>query len=205
MTVARPFHLGMSGLFAAGFSTMLTLAGEPRDPKSPPTEKQVVARVKIPDPPASLLDANAKPIDLPTSLKLAGVENPEILLAQQRVVEAVALRQLAAVQFLPNINVGTNYDSHNGNLQQSNGNILSVNRSALYAGLGSVAIAAGTVNIPGVLFQGNVSENVFGYLVARQLVRSGNLIVLPSEMTCCFAWRRPTWTCSTPRAVVPSL
>src|ERR1700722_17575447 len=170
MKIMRPFPLAVSVLFAAGLSTMLTLAGEPQEQKSPPNKKPA-AKVTIPDPPASLLGADAKPINLPTSLKLAGVENPEIQLAQQRVVEAVALRQLAAVQFLPNINVGSNYDSHNGNLQQSNGNILNVNRSALYAGLGSEAIAAGPVNIPGVLFQGNVSDNVFGYLASRQRVR----------------------------------
>src|SRR5688500_9177430 len=49
-----------------------------------------------------------QPIDLVTALRLAGVENPEIQIAQQRVVEAVALRQLAAAQFLPTINAGLN-------------------------------------------------------------------------------------------------
>ncbi len=170
MKTGRLIRLGASGLIAAGLSTSLLWAGEPQEKQSSTTPKRV-ARVTIPDPPASILDANAQPITLPTSLKLAGADNPEILKSQQRVVEAVAVRQLAAVQFLPNLNAGTNFDSHNGNLQQSSGNILSVNRSALYAGLGSEAIAAGTVNIPGVLFQGNVSENVFGYLVAKQLVR----------------------------------
>jgi hypothetical protein len=29
MTIMRPFNLSMSGLFAAGLSTMLTLAAEP--------------------------------------------------------------------------------------------------------------------------------------------------------------------------------
>src|SRR5262249_39799214 len=86
----------------------------------------------------------------------------------QRVVEAVALRQLAAAQFLPTLNTGTNYDSHTGVLQQSNGNILSVNRSAVYVGAGANAVAAGTVNIPGVFLTGNVAEGVYGNLVARQ-------------------------------------
>ena len=81
------------------------------------------------------------------------------------------MRQLAAAYFLPSINPGMNYDTHSGVLQQSNGNILSVNRSALYAGLGTFAVAAGTVNIPGLLLQGNVSETIFGILVAKQLVR----------------------------------
>jgi outer membrane protein TolC len=111
------------------------------------------------------------PIDLNTALRLAGVQNPELLLARQRVVEAVALRQLAAAQILPTLNSGMNYDTHTGALQQSNGNILTVNRSAIYVGSGSNAVAAGTVNIPGVVLSGNVAEGLFGFLISRQLVR----------------------------------
>jgi outer membrane protein TolC len=170
MSIKRPFSLVVAGLYTAGLAAALALAGGPAETKAPP-DKKAPDSVKIPPPPASLLDPNATPINLPTSLKLAGVENPEILLAQERVTEAVALRQLAAVAWLPNLNAGSNFDSHTGNLQQSSGNILYVNRSALYAGLGSLAVGAGTVNIPGVAFQGNVSDNVFGYLVSRQLVR----------------------------------
>jgi outer membrane protein TolC len=110
------------------------------------------------------------PIDLAAALKLAGVENPEILIARTRVVEATALRQLAAAQILPSLNLGLNYDAHTGPLQQSSGNILKVNRSALYLGAGANAVAAGTVNIPGLVYNLNVSEALFGALVARQLV-----------------------------------
>src|SRR5579864_522074 len=94
-----------------------------------------------------LLETNVTPIDLASALRLAGVQNSQILVAQQRVLEAVALRQLAAAQFLPTLNAGTNFDSHQGNLQQSKGTILSVNRDALYFGAGAYAVAAGTVNI----------------------------------------------------------
>jgi outer membrane protein TolC len=92
------------------------------------------------------------------------------MIARQRVVEAAALRQLAAVQILPSINYGANYDNHTGNLQQSNGNILSVNRSAVYVGSGTGAVAAGTVAVPGVLLEGNIAVGVFGWLMARQQV-----------------------------------
>ncbi len=109
-------------------------------------------------------------IDLASALKLAGVENPEILIARQRVLEAVALRQLAAAQILPSLNLGLNYDHHTGPLQQSSGNILTVNRSALYVGAGANAVAAGTVSIPGVFYNVNLSEGLFGALVSRQLV-----------------------------------
>jgi outer membrane protein TolC len=126
--------------------------------------------MKTPASPPTLLDPNTRPIDLNTALRLAGVQNPQLMIARQRVLEAAALRQLAAAQFLPSLNLGTNYDSHTGNLQQSNGNILGVNRSAVYVGAGASAVGSGTVNIPGVLLQGNVAAVVYGYLTSRQMV-----------------------------------
>jgi outer membrane protein TolC len=120
------------------------------------------------DPLKFLLDQNVTPIDLYSALQLAGERNPQILLAQQRVVEAVALRQLAAAQFLPTLNLGTSVDSHWGVLQQSNGNILSVRRESVFVGSGANAIAAGSVNIPGVLWTLNVSDAIYNSLVSRQ-------------------------------------
>jgi outer membrane protein TolC len=114
---------------------------------------------------------DVRPIDLETALRLAGVSNPELRLARERVLEAVALRQLAAAQFLPSINVGTNLNHHQGPLQQSNGTILNVNRDAMYLGLGAGAIGAGTVNIPGVVWGGNLADTWYNNLVARQVVR----------------------------------
>ena len=125
----------------------------------------------VPVSPPTILRPEVQPIDLDTALRLAGVQNPELNVARQRVLEAVAVRQLAAARFLPSINPGMNYDTHSGNLQQSNGNILSVNRSAVYVGAGSFAVAAGTVNIPGVFLGGNTAVVIFDYLVSRQLVR----------------------------------
>jgi outer membrane protein TolC len=121
--------------------------------------------------PPSLLKPEFAPIDLNTALRLAGVQNPELLIARQRVVESERLRQLAAAQILPTINAGTNYDTHTGVLQQSNGNILSVNRSAVYVGAGAYAVAAGTVSIPGVVLTGNPAVQVYGFLASRQVVR----------------------------------
>jgi outer membrane protein TolC len=111
-------------------------------------------------------------MDLGTALRLAGVENPEILLARERISEMTAMRQYAVAQLLPNLNLGTNYDQHNGPLQQSNGNILNVNRNALYFGLGANAIAAGTANIPGLFYNLNVGVGWYGFLTARQRVRT---------------------------------
>ena len=127
--------------------------------------------VPPPATPPSILAAEVRPIDLASALRLANVQNPELNVARQRIMEAAALRQLAAAYFLPSINPGMNYDSHTGNLQQSNGNILSVNRSAVFVGAGSNAVAAGTVSIPGVFYAGNVGVGIYSYLASKQTVK----------------------------------
>lgn len=144
--------------------------GLPTDADEPVAADRSATALTRPPSPPSILEPNVRPIDLNTALKLAGVQNPQLMIARQRVVEAAALRQLAAVQILPSLNFGTNYDSHTGNLQQSNGNILAVNRSALYVGAGSGAVAAGTVAVPGVVLGGNVAVGVFAILTSRQVV-----------------------------------
>lgn len=151
----------------------LELQARPLDVQSETSAERAVApssEVVTPESPPTVLDAEVRPLDLNTALRLAGVQNPQLLIARQRVVEAAAIRQLAAAQILPNINLGMNYDNHTGNLQQSNGNILPVNRSAFYIGSGSGATAAGTVPVPGVLLEGNIAEKAFAFLAARQLV-----------------------------------
>ncbi len=140
-------------------------------PRDAPLGSGIRGIAPPPTSPASILKHEVQPIDLTTALNLAGVQNPELNVARTRILEAAALRQLAAAYFLPSINSGMNYDSHTGNLQQSSGNILSVNRSALYIGAGANAVAAGTVNVPGVFLNENVGFGIFAYLAARQIVR----------------------------------
>src|SRR3954452_3790770 len=142
----------------------------PDRPADATGKKEETDAIRTPQSPGTILDPTVQPIDLNTALQLAGVQNPQLMIARQRVVEAAALRQLAAVQILPSLNAGANYDTHTGPLQQSNGNILSVNRSALYVGAGAGAVAAGTVPIPGVVLEGNIAQGVYGYLVSRQIV-----------------------------------
>jgi outer membrane protein TolC len=120
---------------------------------------------------SALVEAEARPIDLAATLQLAGTFNPEILLARERVDEAMALRQLAAAQLLPSVNAGGNLDHHLGPLQQSNGKLIDVHRDAVYLGLGANAVGGGTVNIPGIVWDGNVSAVLFQSLARRQFVR----------------------------------
>ncbi len=133
--------------------------GADQPPPSPPAE--VAGPVGPIDQPTT--------IDLSSALRLAGVQNLQIVVAQQRVEAAVADQQLAAAQILPDINFGTNYDSHTGVIQEPTGQILALNRSALYAGAGAYAVGSGTVQIPGVQYNVNISEAIFNYLVSRQI------------------------------------
>jgi outer membrane protein TolC len=147
-----------------------SVRGEPAEklPKPTPAEKSDQAKEK-PAAKSPIHCMPVTPVDLCSALRLAGVENPQVLLARQRVVEAVAEEQFAAVQILPNLNAGFNYNSHDGALQRSDGSILRVDRSALYAGLGANAVGAGTVNVPGLQLAGNVSEGIFLYLRQKQV------------------------------------
>ena len=138
------------------------LPGQPRDDFAP---------AELPPLPPSILDSKLAPIDLCSALRLAGVQNPEIMIARERVVEAVARHQLAAAQILPNLNAGLNFDDHLGNLQQSTGAILKVNRDAMYLGLGASAVGAGTVNIPGIVWNLKASDAIFGALASKQAIR----------------------------------
>ncbi len=120
--------------------------------------------------PPSILGPDTRPIDLDSALRLAGVRNPDLMIARERLTEAAAVRQFAAAQLLPSINAGTNYDDHNGSLQQSTGAMLTVHRQSLYVGTGAGTIGAGTVAIPGVVWNEQVSELIFNNLIAQQAV-----------------------------------
>lgn len=155
------------------------VAAQPPGPGRPPAnggpaDQAPPPRPALDPPPGTILTPGEYPIDLATALQLAGAENPELLLARQRVTEAVAVRQLAAAQALPNLNTGTNYDAHSGVLQRSNGQILDVNRNSLYLGLGAGAVGSGTVTIPGLNYNLNVGAGWYGFLSARQRVTTAS-------------------------------
>lgn len=175
MRTSRRFRSLMVGLVGVALAAAATsFASEPAPKADPPPELLPAPRPELeganPVFAPSILDGPVSPIDLCSALGLANVQNPEILLARERVVEAVAVRQLAAAQFLPTINAGINSDNHIGPLQRSNGSILKVNRNALYLGLGASAVGAGTVNIPGIVWNANLSQVYFNALIARQVV-----------------------------------
>jgi outer membrane protein TolC len=137
---------------------------------SRPTHSTPAQPVTRPGPPISQASVTpeGQPIDLASALRLAGVQNLSLVIAEQRVEYAVAIQQLAAAQILPTLNLGGSYDSHTGEVQQDAGNMLSLNRGAMYVGAGANAVSSGVPTVPGLAYDLNLSQAIFGYLVTRQ-------------------------------------
>lgn len=96
------------------------------------------------------------PIDFPTAMRLALTSNLEIAQAREVVNQARA-RQLAAdVAVLPNLNLGSEYRQHEGNISKTEGNIIKANEDALFTGGG-----------PSLTFQ--TADALFLPLAARQV------------------------------------
>jgi outer membrane protein TolC len=96
------------------------------------------------------------PIDFPTALRLTLTSNLDIAQAREVVNQARARQQAADVTVLPNFNLGSAYNHHEGNISKTEGNIIKANRDSLFVGGG-----------PSLTFQ--TTDAIFLPLVARQL------------------------------------
>ncbi len=100
--------------------------------------------------------ASAQLIDLTTALRLADTKNPEIALARERIREAFAQQEHAEVLWLPHLEFAPVWQRHDGQIQRSTGEIITVSRSALGVGAG-----------PALSF--DWSDALFAKLAARQI------------------------------------
>jgi outer membrane protein TolC len=109
-------------------------------------------------------------LDLAAALRLAGVENPTINLALERIREALAQHQSARVLLVPNLNIGGSYHDHTGPVLASSGAITNLTAQDTYLGMGAQAITAGSVVIPGLWLSASLGDAVYEPLVARENV-----------------------------------
>ena len=147
--------------------------GDKADAEVKPTAAQSSASETIPAPdtiPAPTQGVFA--LDLSTALRLAERENPTIAVSRAGILEALALQIAAQALLAPSLNAGFNYHAHEGNLQRSSGQILSLSQQALYVGGGAKTVAAETVGIPAVNIASPLTEALFEPLAARQRVGS---------------------------------
>lgn len=82
---------------------------------------------------------NLHVIDLPTALRLAGADNLEVRLAQERVAGAEALQDQARAKFFPWIQPAVGYRRHEGNIQDTTGVIFDASRQSYTAGAALIA------------------------------------------------------------------
>ncbi|HEX4606677.1 MAG TPA: TolC family protein [Urbifossiella sp.] len=122
----------------------------------------------LPPPPAPA-DA-VETIDLGVALRLAGVDNPTVNLARERVREALAGQLLARSLLLPNINIGGNYRFHSGPLEDDPGEFRNINLQSLYLGFGAGAVGTNPAAVPGVRLFAHLGDAVYEPLAARQRV-----------------------------------
>ncbi len=97
------------------------------------------------------------PIDLPSALQLAVGQNPQIAYARERIAAAAARYDRAAVQWLPDLVIDPTWTRHDGQIQDTRGDVIQVSRSALFAS-------------GGARMHVSTSEAYFAPLAARQVV-----------------------------------
>lgn len=85
-------------------------------------------------------DSRPLPIDLPTALRLSGVQPLAIAVAAQRIQLAAAQLRQAKVSWLPNLYLGTDYFRHDGQVQDTAGNVLGNSRQSFMLGVGPSAV-----------------------------------------------------------------
>lgn len=73
-------------------------------------------------------------IDLATALRLAGAQNLEVKIAQERLNEAEARLDSATLQFFPWLTVGAGYKGHGDRTQTVEGDIIDADKQNLHAG-----------------------------------------------------------------------
>ncbi len=95
-------------------------------------------------------------IDLPNALRIANGANPTIAFARARIQEAYVRVQQADLLWIPNLDMGTIYLRHDGNIQNSTGVVFNTNKDAL------TLFGGPSLNIA-------TSDALFTPLIARRL------------------------------------
>jgi len=70
----------------------------------------------------------AEPIDLPTTLRLAGANDLDVQIAQQKLEEARGNEQQRMLAFIPTLSVGIGYKNHQGAIQDVGGRVFDASK-----------------------------------------------------------------------------
>jgi outer membrane protein TolC len=84
----------------------------------------------------SVISAAPQPIDLATTLRLAGADNLSVKIAQEKLAEARAEADIAHERLFPWVSVGTTFRQHENNIQTVEGRIIDADKRSFSAGIG---------------------------------------------------------------------
>jgi outer membrane protein TolC len=143
------------GLMVGSLAMGIRTGSAQEAPKATGEQRQSQA-LKAPAVPAG---QKPLPINLPTALQLANAQAIDIQVASQRIEVAAAQLDRAQKLWLPTIYLGTDYYRHDGQIQETPGNVFGTSRSSLMVGAGPSAVFA-------------VSDAIFEPLATRQIVRA---------------------------------
>jgi outer membrane protein TolC len=117
----------------------------------------------MPAPQGNLYELNrpSVPLDLATALGMTQAQNPRVAFAQAQIAQAYAQFGAARVLWLPSIRAGTNYNKHEGRLQDVEGENREISRGAAYGGLGASAVGAASPAIPGIYAMFHTTDAIY--------------------------------------------
>lgn len=101
------------------------------------------------------------PLDLPTALGMTEGQNPRVAFAQAQIAQSQAVHEQARALWLPSIRGGMNYNKHDGQIQQIDGNVFTASRSAAFGGLGAFSVTTGAPSFPGVWAYFHTADAIF--------------------------------------------
>jgi outer membrane protein TolC len=159
-------------------SGIATVAFEEQDevlpPFAPPAEGPALATRDLAETETPPPTFASFPIDLPTTLRLAGANNLQIAFAAEQVQAALAREDRADVLWVPSLRAGLVYNYHSGPIQDTAGKVIDVDRGSLFVG-GGVGTGnsplTGPAGGPRMFVDLPLVDALFAPLAARQSVR----------------------------------
>lgn len=103
--------------------------------------------------------AFAEAINLSTVLRLAGAQNLDVQLAQEKLREAQAAEEATRWQFFPWIVPGIGYKAHNGAIQNVEGRIIETDKQSYFVG-------------PAIGIQLDLGDAIYKRLAAKQITQA---------------------------------
>jgi outer membrane protein TolC len=100
-------------------------------------------------------------MNLATALAIAGGQSPRIGFAAAQYREAYFRMAASRVLWLPSLRAGASYNHHDGRLQNIEGDVFEVSRSALNGGMGLGGVAAGSPSVHGVFASFHAADAIF--------------------------------------------